>query len=46
MTERYGTPARYAAKVAAVARALVADRLLLPEDADRYVTAAKGATGF
>ena len=46
LTERYGTPARYAAKVAAAARALVADRLLLPEDADRYVAAAKGVAGF
>ena len=43
LAERYGSVARYAAQVAAVARALVADRLLLKEDADRYMAAAKAA---
>ena len=41
LTERYQSAARYTARVAAAARALVAERLLLPEDADRYVAAAK-----
>lgn len=41
LAERYGSPARYAAAVEAAARTLVADRLLLKEDADRYVAEAK-----
>ncbi len=40
LTERYGTVARYAAQVAAAARGLVADRLLLKKDADRYAAEA------
>ena len=41
LTERYGSAAGYAGLVAAAARALVSDRLLLREDADRYVAEAK-----
>lgn len=41
VTERYGSPERRAVLVGAAARALVADRLLLQEDADRYVAEAK-----
>jgi hypothetical protein len=39
--ERYPTPADYAAKVEEAARALVRDRLLLEEDAEAYVRAAR-----
>jgi hypothetical protein len=39
--ERYPTPADYAAKVEAAARALVRDRLLLEDDAEAYVRAAR-----
>lgn len=38
--ERYGTRARYVRRVATVAQELVERRLLLPEDADRYVESA------
>ena len=41
--ERYGSPERRAVLIEAAARALVADRLLLKEDADRYVAEAKAA---
>ena len=41
LTERYGSAAGYAGLVEAAARALVTDRLLLREDADRYVAEAK-----
>ena len=41
LRDRYGSPTRRAASVEAAARALVADRLLLKEDADRYVAEAK-----
>ena len=41
LTERYGSAAGYAGLVKAAARALVTDRLLLREDADRYVAEAK-----
>ena len=41
LSERYGTPSRYAARVEAAAKALVGNRLLLKEDADRYVAEAK-----
>ncbi len=41
LAERYGSPPRRAVLVEAAARALVADRLLLKEDADRYVAEAK-----
>jgi hypothetical protein len=43
LTERYGTAARYAAPVESAAQALVSSRLLLREDADRYVAEAKAA---
>lgn len=38
--ERYGSPAEYRERIAAAARELVDQRLLLPEDAERYITAA------
>jgi hypothetical protein len=41
--ERYGDRAAYARRVEATARALVRDRLLLPEDADRIVAWARAA---
>jgi Alpha/beta hydrolase domain len=41
LVERYGSVARYVALVEAAARDLVGKRLLLKEDADRYVAAAK-----
>jgi hypothetical protein len=41
LAERYGAVDQYVGKVAAAARGLVADRLLLQEDADRYMAAAK-----
>lgn len=41
LEERYGTPARYAALVREEADHLVAARLLLPEDAERYARAAE-----
>ena len=41
LTERYGSVDRYAAQVEAAAKALVAARLLLKEDAARYVAEAK-----
>ena len=41
LTERYGSAAGYAGLVEAAARVLVMDRLLLREDADRYVAEAK-----
>jgi hypothetical protein len=40
LEERYGSRAAYVAKVQAAAAALVAERLLLPADAERFVTAA------
>ena len=40
LEERYGTHANYVKKVASSARALVRERLLLAEDAERYVKAA------
>jgi hypothetical protein len=40
--ERYPTHAHYVERVAAEVRGLVARRLLLAEDGDRYVAAAKG----
>ncbi len=45
LLDRYGTRDRYAALVTAAAQRLVADRLLLAEDAARYVAEAK-APGF
>ena len=41
LTERYGSHANYAAQVAAAANALQAQRLLLPADVARYVSAAQ-----
>lgn len=41
LEERYGTHSRYVAAVEAAAARLVAERLLLPEDAKAYVEAAK-----
>lgn len=46
LEERYGTRAAYAAKVKAAAQALVAERLLLPADADAYVKAAEASDRF
>jgi hypothetical protein len=46
LRERYGTHEAYVAKLRAAADALVADRLLLAEDADRYVAAAQASGGF
>jgi len=45
LAARYGSPAHYVALVNDAAQRLVAQRLLLPEDAERYVAAAK-AVGF
>ena len=44
LAERYGSHAAYVQKVAEVAQALVAERLLLPEDATRYVDEARRQT--
>ena len=41
LEERYGSRAEYVARVEAAAAALVAERLLLPADAARYVAAAR-----
>lgn len=41
LEERYGTHERYVAAVTAAAERLVAERLLLPEDAKSYVEAAR-----
>jgi hypothetical protein len=41
LEERYGSRENYIARVEAAAAALVADRLLLPADAEAYVRAAK-----
>ena len=46
LAERYGSRDDYVAKVAAAADALVGARLLLPEDRDRYLAAARSAPGF
>jgi hypothetical protein len=43
LVERYGSVERYAAEVEVAARALVVDRLLVKEDADRYVAEAKAS---
>jgi hypothetical protein len=43
MEERYGSHAGFVAAVEAATRKLVKERFLLPEDADRYVQAAKGS---
>jgi hypothetical protein len=44
--ERYGSQASYVAKVKAAADALVAERLLLPADAARYVREAERSDRF
>ncbi|MEE9146248.1 MAG: alpha/beta hydrolase domain-containing protein, partial [Candidatus Tectomicrobia bacterium] len=41
LQERYSSQAEYVQQVDEVAQALVAERLLLPEDAARYVDEAK-----
>jgi hypothetical protein len=41
LEERYGTHSRYVQAVKAAAQRLVAERLLLPEDASAYIEAAK-----
>ncbi|MEO8715619.1 MAG: alpha/beta hydrolase domain-containing protein, partial [Acetobacteraceae bacterium] len=46
MQERYGTREVYVAKVREAADALVAARLLLPEDAANYVAAARSSGAF
>lgn len=46
LEERYGTRDAYAAQVKAAAAALVAGRLLLPDDAERFVAAAKVSDRF
>ena len=45
LAARHASPAAYATAMRAAADALVADRLLLAEDADRYVAAA-GSVSF
>src|SRR5436309_646467 len=44
--ERYGDQAGFVKAVEAATRALVAERFLLQEDADRYVTAAREGGGY
>jgi hypothetical protein len=39
--ERYSTSTRYASRIETVTRVLVQMRLLLPEDAERFVEAAR-----
>jgi hypothetical protein len=46
LAERYGTGSGYVAAVERAARALVQERLLLPQDAERYVAAAKAEARF
>jgi hypothetical protein len=46
IAERYGTRAAYAARVEAAAASLVAERLLLPADAEAYVAAARNCDRF
>ncbi len=46
LEERYGTRAAYVALLAQAAQALVQERLLLPEDAQRYVEAASLSKAF
>jgi hypothetical protein len=44
LEERYGTHSRYVQAVEAAAQRLVAERLLLPEDASAYIEAARNRT--
>jgi hypothetical protein len=46
LEERYGSRANYVERVKAAADALVAERLLLPDDADRLVKAAEECDRF
>ena len=46
LDERYGSREVYVAKIEAAAATLVAERLLLPEDAERFVAAARQADVF
>jgi hypothetical protein len=46
LQERYGTRDAYVAKIRAAADSLTQARLLLPEDADKFVAAAQTAEGF
>ena len=46
LAERYGDRASYVARVEAAAAALVAERLLLPEDMRAYVEAARSCERF
>ena len=46
LEERYGSKGAYAARIKAVADELVANRLLLPSDAEAYVKTAIEAKGF
>jgi alpha/beta hydrolase family protein len=46
LEERYGDQASYVTKITAAANALVKERLLLPEDAQRYIDAARAAKLF
>jgi len=46
LEERYGSRENYVGRVEAAAAALVADRLLLPSDAEAYVRAAKECDRF
>ena len=46
LEERYGSRDAYVARVEATAAALVADRLLLPAEADAYVKAARECDRF
>jgi hypothetical protein len=46
LAARYGDRMRYEVLVAAAARQLVHDRLLLPEDAERYIAEAKAIQLF
>jgi hypothetical protein len=46
LEERYGSRENYIARVETAAAALVADRLLLPADADVYVKAARECDRF
>ena len=46
LAERYGSRAAYVAKVREAAAALVAERLLLPADAEAFVRAAEQCDGF
>jgi hypothetical protein len=46
LAERYGSRAAYAARVEAAAAALVAERLLLPEDAERFIAEARRSDRF